>query len=173
MVRLAPGDEQLIRHVREEGVALAEHLRNASPARQDDAGSSPAAAGAAKPGRPATIPSGRPAQRPGQSHQNEVKQRAGEPASMQRAAAGGMPETARMPAGVGAGPTAARDAKVTPVAMVSDNNEAGALSPPSSPAQAAASGLPVTQVPSRLWPAAFSSSPDAPRPPLDVAGSAL
>jgi hypothetical protein len=160
VVRLAPADEQMIRFVRDEGVALVEQLRTASDGRSSPAAVSPAAvspaplaaspapAAAAKPKAASANPARRD-QKPNRAQTADTKQRPSDPPQAQATASGTEPP--RVLAGT---PAAAdtNDARTSPVVAASE------WAPSSTP----------TQVPSRLWPAAVSSVRDAPRPPLAV-----
>jgi hypothetical protein len=155
IVRLAPADEQMIQHIREQSVALAEKLRSASNAHGTAAAPAPAAspapttpsapAQAAKPAKAAAAsPAPRREQKPVHAGA-EAKQRAPEPYAAQAASALAAHPVSSTPA------NDAREERVTNVA-------------------AAPNELPYTptQVPSRLWLGASSSLPDAPRPPVGV-----
>jgi hypothetical protein len=157
VVRLAPADEQMIRYVRNESVALAEQLRTASDAR-NGAAIAPAAAAtpAPKPAKAATAASTRREQKANRAQPPELRQRPGEPLPIQSAMASPGPEPARAPAGSAPVASDARDARTPPAAAAP--SESGLSSTQ-------------TQVPSRLWPAAASSLRDAPRPPLGVGES--
>jgi hypothetical protein len=154
VVRLAPADEEMIRHVREESLALAEQLRNASDARNAAApvpvAATPAAAPTAKAAKPAAAAPTRREQKPGGAPTTELRPRTGEPAVTANAAVSPRLEPPRLPAGA---------------AAVSDTRDGRIGSVTAAPGE---SGSPQTQVPSRLWPAAASSVRDAPRPPLGV-----
>jgi hypothetical protein len=152
VVRLAPADEQMIKHVREESVALAEQLRSASEARAAGAVTAIAIPPAPKPGKPAAAA---PVRR---------EQKANRPPSDSR------PRPAETtPAQSGLAPAAPEPARVAVSAPVAtEAREARTIA-----AGAAIAGEPQavpTQVPSRLWPAAASSVRDAPRPPAAVGG---
>jgi hypothetical protein len=147
VVRLAPGDEQMIRYVREEGAALVEQLRSASDTRS---ASTPAAAPGSAPPKPAKAAASAPARREQKANVApaiEPKQRPTDPMPMQSLAVASDP--ARGPA-----PTPAAAERMPP-----PPSAAGETSWPSAQ----------TQVPLRLWPAAAAGSlRDAPRPPLGV-----
>jgi hypothetical protein len=151
VVRLAPADEQMIKHVRDESAALVEKLRTAT----DPRSTPPASATAASPGPSAIAASPKPVktvsgavprreQKPVRA-QAEAKQRTPEPLSTQA--------TSSLPSQrVGsAAANDARDERPTNVA-------AGPNEWPSTQ----------TQVPSRLWSGASTSLRDAPRPPVAV-----
>jgi hypothetical protein len=155
VVRLAPADEQMIKHVRDESAALVEKLRTAT----DPRSTAPASATAASPAPAATAASAKPAkavsgaaprreQKPVRAlaeAKPEAKQRAPEPLPTQA--------TISLPSQrVGsAAANDARDERPTNVA-------AGPNEWPSTQ----------TQVPSRLWSGASTSLRDAPRPPIAV-----
>jgi hypothetical protein len=146
VVRLAPADEQMIRHVRDESAALVEKLRTATGAQNAISAASlpaaspaPAATSAAKPGKTTASASLRREQKSPRV-QADAKPRAPE-ALPPQAASPPLPQR----------PSDARDERVTAVA-------AGPNDWPSTP----------TQVPSRLWSGAASSVRDAPRPPVGV-----
>ncbi|HEY7245711.1 MAG TPA: hypothetical protein VH678_17705 [Xanthobacteraceae bacterium] len=167
IVRLAPADEQMIQHVREESLALAEKLRTATHAHSMVAAVTPAAAPppagappAAKQVKAAWSPA--PRHEPKPAHvQTEAKQRAAETLSAQAASAVPPPRAASAvanePRAVANEPRPVandpRDERVT--------NVAAAPNEWPSPATA-------TQVPSRLWSGASTSLRDAPRPPIGV-----
>jgi hypothetical protein len=161
VVQLAPADEQMIRHVREESVALAEQLRSASDARNavpaTPAAATPAAT--AKPAKAAASAPARKEQKASRTPTGEAKQRTAEPLPVQSATAAPEWEPARVP------PPAWEAARVAPAA--GDARDGRITATAAAPADA---GLPATPtaVPSRLWPAAASSLRDAPRPPLGV-----
>jgi hypothetical protein len=160
VVQLAPADEQMIRHVREESVALVEQLRSASDAR-NAVPATPAAAppATAKPAKAAASAPARKEQKASRTPTAEAKQRAGEPLPVQSATAAAEWEPARVP------PPAWEAARVAPATGDARDGRITATA-----AAAADAGLPATPtaVPSRLWPAAASSLRDAPRPPLAV-----
>jgi hypothetical protein len=155
VVRLAPADEQMIKHVRDESAALVEKLRTAT----DPRSTAPASATAASPAPAATAASAKPAkavsgaaprreQKPVRAQAEakpEAKQRAPEPLPTQA--------TISLPSQRvgGAAANDARDERPTNVA-------AGPNEWPSTQ----------TQVPSRLWSGASTSLRDAPRPPIAV-----
>jgi hypothetical protein len=146
VVRLAPADEQMIRHVHDESAALVEKLRTATGAQSAVGAASPpaaspasAATSAAKPGKTAASASPRREQKPARV-QADAKPRAPE-ALPPQATSSLLPQR----------PNDTRDERVTAVA-------AGPNDWPSTP----------TQVPSRLWSGAASSVRDAPRPPMGV-----
>jgi hypothetical protein len=155
VVRLAPADEQMIKHVRDESAALVEKLRTAT----DPRSTAPASATAASPAPAATVASPKPAktvsgaaprreQKPVRSQAEarpEAKQRIPEPLPTQ--ATSSLPSQ-RMGS---AAANDARDERPTNVA-------AGPNEWPSTQ----------TQVPSRLWSGASTSLRDAPRPPVAV-----
>ncbi len=163
IVRLAPTDEQMIRHVREENAALVEKLRTATDAHSmgpgPGPGSAPAASGAAaasaptaRPVKAASSPPPRREQKParGQTEAKseakpEAKQRAPEPLAAQ--ASSSLPSQ-RV---ISAAGNDARDERVTSVAAAPNEW-------PNTP----------TLVPSRLWSGASTSLRDAPRPPVGV-----
>jgi hypothetical protein len=161
VVQLAPADEQMIRHVREESVALAEQLRSASDARNavpaTPAAATPAAT--AKPAKAAASAPARKEQKASRTPTGEAKQRTAESLPVQSATAAPEWEPARVP------PPAWEAARVAPAA--GDARDGRITATAAAPADA---GLPATPtaVPSRLWPAAASSLRDAPRPPLGV-----
>jgi hypothetical protein len=155
VVRLAPADEQMIKHVRDENAALVEKLRtatdphSAAPASATAASPAPAAAAAsAKPAKTVSGAAPRREQKPVRAQAEarpEAKQRAPEPLPTQ--ATGSMPSQR-----VGsAAANDARDERLTNIA-------AGPNEWPSTQ----------TQVPSRLWSGASTSLRDAPRPPAAV-----
>jgi hypothetical protein len=178
VVQLAPADAQMIRYVREEGVALVEQLRSASEAR--NAAPAVAAAPAANPVKAASPAPVRKEQKASRPSTVEAKQRIDSPPAHGAAGTSDWEparepplaweparvpppawEPARVPPPAWAPTTAA-----TPTAAVSgDVTRTTAAS--AAPAEA---GLPATPtaVPSRLWPAAASSLRNAPRPPLGV-----
>jgi hypothetical protein len=166
VVRLAPADEQMIRHVRDESLALVEQLRGASDARSQAAHVAPATAPAAKPAKPATTTAAnRHEQKATHAQAADVRQRPGEPAATQSAAGSPGLDPTRVRAILDAMPSEPHPA--TPGASGGEPN----VSSPnvsSLRAQMPSPQVPVVQVPSRLWPAAVSSSPDAPRPPIGV-----
>jgi hypothetical protein len=152
VVRLAPADEQMIKHVRDESAALVEKLRTAT----DPRSAAPASATAASPAPAAIAASAktvsaaapRREQKPARAQAEakpEGKQRAPEPLPTQA--------TSSLPSQrVGsAAANDARDERPTNVA-------AGPNEWPSTQ----------TQVPSRLWSGASTSLRDAPRPPVAV-----
>jgi len=156
VVHLAPADEQMIRHVRDENAALAEQLRNTADARSSTAGTVPATAPAPAAQKPAKSASNVPASTPARREQKttrttpvEAKQRPADPPPVAAAVA---------PYGTDHSPWA----NVRPAESKEIRVSAPAVAAPteSSPAPA--------QVPSRLWPAAASSVRDAPRPPIGV-----
>ena len=160
VVRLAPADEQMIKHVRDESAALVEKLRTATDAHS----AAPASATAASPAPAATVASPKPAktvsgaaprreQKPVRAQAEakpeakpEAKQHTPEPLPTQA--------TISLPSQRvgGAAANDARDERPTNVA-------AGPNEWPSTP---------TTQVPSRLWSGASTSLRDAPRPPVAV-----
>ena len=156
VVRLAPADEQMIKHVRDESAALVEKLRtatdprSAAPASATAASPAPAAiAASAKPAKTVSAAAPRREQKPVRAQAEakpEGKQRAPEPLPTQA--------TSSLPSQrVGsAAANDARDERPTNVA-------AGPNEWPSTP---------TTQVPSRLWSGASTSLRDAPRPPVAV-----
>ena len=162
VVQLAPADEQMIRHVHEESVALAEQLRGVSDARNavpaTPAAATPAAA--AKPAKAAASAPVRKEQKASRTGTSETKQPSGEPLPVHSATAAPEWEPARVP------PPAWEPARVPPAAA-GDAREGRITATAAASAEA---GLPATPtaVPSRLWPAAASSLRDAPRPPLSV-----
>lgn len=155
VVRLAPADEQMIKHVRDESAALVEKLRTAT----DPRSTPPASATAASPGPAAIAASPKPVktasgaaprreQKPVRAQAEakpEAKQRTPEPLPTQA--------TISLPSQRvgGAAANDARDERPTNVA-------AGPNEWPSTQ----------TQVPSRLWSGASTSLRDAPRPPVAV-----
>jgi hypothetical protein len=155
VVRLAPADEQMIKHVRDESAALVEKLRtatdprSAAPASATAASPAPAAiAASAKPAKTVSAAAPRREQKPVRAQAEakpEGKQRAPEPLPTQA--------TSSLPSQrVGsAAANDARDERPTNVA-------AGPNEWPSTQ----------TQVPSRLWSGASTSLRDAPRPPIAV-----
>src|SRR6516165_8733635 len=161
VVQLAPADAQMIRTVREESVALAEQLRSASDTRS----TAPAAAAtvAGTTAKPAKAAAGAPAhkeQNPARTA-TETKPRTAEPPPVHNATAAPEWEPARVP------PPAWELAPVPPAAAAGDARDGRFAATAAAPAE---TGLPATpaSVPSRLWPAAASSPPNAPRPPLGV-----
>jgi hypothetical protein len=166
VVRLAPADEEMIRHVREESLALAEQLRSASDAR-NAAAPLPAAAIPAAPATAApTAKTAKPAaaaapvrreQKPSGATTTELRPKPGEPTTIANAAVSPRSEPARLPAGAAAA-SDTRDGRIGSVTAAP--GESGSSLPQTQ--------APSTQVPSRLWPAAASSVRDAPRPPLGV-----
>jgi len=159
IVRLAPTDEQMIRHVREENAALVEKLRTATDAHSMGPGPGPGSAAAAsgapaaaattpRPVKAASSPAPRREQKPARVQSEaklEAKQRAPEPLAAQ--ASSPLPSQ-RV---ISAAGNDTRDERATSVA--SAPNEW-----PNTP----------TQVPSRLWSGASTSLRDAPRPPVGV-----
>jgi hypothetical protein len=155
VVRLAPADEQMIKHVRDESAALVEKLRTATdprstaPASATAASPAPAAiAASAKPAKTVSAAAPRREQKPVRAQAEakpEGKQRAPEPLPTQA--------TSSLPSQrVGsAAANDTRDERPTNVA-------AGPNEWPSTQ----------TQVPSRLWSGASTSLRDAPRPPVAV-----
>ena len=155
VVRLAPADEQMIKHVRDESAALVEKLRtatdprSAAPASATAASPAPAAiAASAKPAKTVSAAAPRREQKPVRAQAEakpQGKQRAPEPLPTQA--------TSSLPSQrVGsAAANDARDERPTNVA-------AGPNEWPSTQ----------TQVPSRLWSGASTSLRDAPRPPVAV-----
>ena len=155
VVRLAPADEQMIKHVRDESAALVEKLRTAAGPRS----TAPASATAASPAPAATAASAKPAktvsgtaprreQKPVRAQAEakpEAKQHTPEPLPTQATIS--LPSQ-RMGS---AAANDARDERPTNVA-------AGPNEWPSTQ----------TQVPSRLWSGASTSLRDAPRPPVAV-----
>jgi hypothetical protein len=152
VVRLAPADEQMIRYVRDESVALVEQLRGASDARSGAAIAPAAAAPTPKPAKAASGAPPRREQKANHAQTTDGRQRPGEPPPIQSAMASPGSEPARVPAGAAA-TSEARDGRTTLAAA-----------PASEPGLSSTQ----TQVPSRLWPSAASSFRDAPRPPLGV-----
>ena len=155
VVRLAPADEQMIKHVRDESAALVEKLRtatdprSAAPASATAASPAPAAiAASAKPAKTVSAAAPRREQKPVRAQAEakpEAKQRAPEPIPTQAT-------SSLTPQRVGsAAANDARDERPTNVA-------AGPNEWPSTQ----------TQVPSRLWSGASTSLRDAPRPPVAV-----
>jgi hypothetical protein len=152
IVRLAPADEQMIRHVRDESVALVEKLRTAADAQSTvgaasgpTASPAPAAAGSIKPAKVAAGAPPRRDQKPTRV-QAEARQHTPEPAAAP--AAGSL--TTQRPASLSSN-NDVRDGRVTAVAAAPND-----WTP--TPAQ----------VPSRLWSGSASSVRDAPRPPVGV-----
>jgi hypothetical protein len=155
VVRLAPADEQMIKHVRDESAALVEKLRtatdahSAAPASATAASSGPAAtAASAKPAKTVSGAAPRREQKPVRAlaeTKPEAKQRAPEPLPAQA--------TISLPSQRvgGAAANDTRDERPTNVAA----------SPNEWPSTQ-------TQVPSRLWSGASTSLRDAPRPPVAV-----
>jgi hypothetical protein len=165
VVQLAPADAQMIRYVREEGVALVEQLRSASEAHNAAPTTAAPAANPVKAASPVPVRKEQKASRP---PTGEAKQRIDAPHSAARTSdwepAREPPpawEPARVPPPAWA-PTAAATPTSAAPGDVARTTAAAAI-----PAEA---GLPAapTAVPSRLWPAAASSLRDAPRPPLAV-----
>jgi hypothetical protein len=157
VVHLAPADEQMIRHVRDENAALAEQLRNTADARSNTAGTAPATAPAPAAQKPAKSASNAPASTPARREQKttrattvEAKQHPADPPPVAAAVA---PYGTDHSPWANARPVESKEIRVSaPSAAVPTES--------SSPAPA--------QVPSRLWPAAVSSVRDAPRPPIGV-----
>ena len=159
VVHLAPADEQMIRHVRDESAALAEQLRNTADVRTSTAGTVPATAPAPAPAaqNPAKSASNAPANQPARREQKttrtttvEAKPRPADPPPVAAAVA---PYGTDHSPWANARPVESKEIRVSaPSAAVPTES--------SSPAPA--------QVPSRLWPAAASSVRDAPRPPIGV-----
>jgi hypothetical protein len=151
IVQLAPADEQIIRHVRDESAALVEKLRTVTDAQTaasvsgSAASSSPAAAPAPKPAKAAAASAAPRREQKPVRPQMEAKSRTPEPLPVQAAA-----PLASQRAGTPAA-SDPRDGRVTNVA-------AGPNEWSSTP----------TQVPSRLWSGASTSLRDAPRPPVGV-----
>jgi hypothetical protein len=166
VVRLAPADEQMIRYVRDESLAMVEQLRGASDARSQVAHVPPAAAPAAKPAKPATTTAAnRREQKASHAQAADLRQRPGEPAMAQSAAPSPGLDPARVRAILDARATEPRDGGANPSVTATSGSEPDVLSLRS---QIPSPQVRVVQVPSRLWPAAVSSSPDAPRPPIGV-----
>ena len=161
VVQLAPADAQMIRTVREESVALAEQLRSASDTRS----TAPAAAAtlAGTTAKPAKAAASVPAHKEQKAARmaSESKQRPAEPPPVHSETAAPEWEPARVP------PPAWELAPVPPAAAAGDARDGRLAATAAAPAE---TGLPATpaSVPSRLWPAAASSPPNAPRPPLGV-----
>ena len=160
VVQLAPADAQMIRTVREESVALAEQLRSASDTRS----AAPAAAATAgTTAKPAKAAAGVPVHKEQKAARTatETKPRTAEPPPVHNATAAPEWEPARVP------PPAWELAPVPPAAAAGDARDGRLAATAAAPAE---TGLPATpaSVPSRLWPAAASSPPNAPRPPLGV-----
>jgi hypothetical protein len=165
VVHLAPADEQMIRHVRDENAALAEQLRNSSDTRSAAAGAIPVAPASApaiqqKPAKAASNTPARREQKPTRTAAAEAKpqraaesQRTAEPAPAQTASAA----TVTTPYGTDRAPGAN--------ARALESSDVRVTAAPAVPTES--SQVPA-QVPSRLWPAAVSSVRDAPRPPLGV-----
>jgi hypothetical protein len=176
VVRLAPADEEMIRHVREESVALAEQLRSAADSRNNAAPAAPAAATpaakatreAAKPITVAPVPTTRREQKPNRLT-SESRQRPAEPPVTQYLAPLPRPEPMRpLPSASTSAPTSApAEVKDPRMSSLAASSVEGAT--PAVPAQVPAQ-VP-TQVPSRLFSDAASSERDAPRPPLAVGPS--
>jgi hypothetical protein len=161
VVQLSPADAQMIRTVREESVALAEQLRSASDTRAPAAPATVAATTA----KPAKAAAGVPAHKEQKTARvaAESKQRTAEP-PVHSATAAPEWEPARVP------PPAWEFAPVPPAAAATDARDTGDRRIAATAAATAETTLPATpaSVPSRLWPAAASSPPNAPRPPLGV-----
>ena len=156
VVHLAPADEQMIRHVRDENAALVEQLRNTADARSSTAGTVPATAPAPAAQKPAKSASNVPASTPARREQKttrttpvEAKQRPADPPPVAAAVA---PYGTDHSPWANARPAESKEIRVSAPAVAAPTE--------SSPAPA--------QVPSRLWPAAASSVRDAPRPPIGV-----
>jgi len=158
VVHLAPADEQMIRHVRDESAALAEQLRNTADVRSSTAGTVPATAPAPAPAaqNPAKSASNAPANQPARREQKttrtttvEAKPRPADPPPVAAAVA---PYGTDHSPWANARPAESKEIRVSAPAVAAPTE--------SSPAPA--------QVPSRLWPAAASSVRDAPRPPIGV-----
>ena len=155
VVQLAPADEQMIRHARDESAALAEQLRNSADVHSIPGGTSPATApssapAAQKPAKSASTTSVRREQKATRSPPAEAKAHAVEP-----------PPVAAATAPYGSDRTPAA------IARAAEPKDVRVSAPPlAAPVEAAAPAP--AQVPSRLWPAAASSVRDAPRPPLGV-----
>ena len=158
VVHLAPADEQMIRHVRDESAALAEQLRNTADVRSSTAGTVPATAPAPAPAaqKPAKSASNAPANQPARREQKttrtttvEAKPRPADPPPVAAAVA---PYGTDHSPWANARPAESKEIRVSAPAVAAPTE--------SSPAPA--------QVPSRLWPAAASSVRDAPRPPIGV-----
>ena len=159
VVQLAPADAQMIRTVREESVALAEQLRSASDTRS----TAPAATLAGTTAKPAKAAASVPAHKEQKAARmaSESKQRPAEPPPVHSETAAPEWEPARVP------PPAWELAPVPPAAAAGDARDGRLAATAAAPAE---TGLPATpaSVPSRLWPAAASSPPNVPRPPLGV-----
>jgi hypothetical protein len=153
VVHLAPADEQMIRHVRDEGAALVQELRSVSDAR-NAAGSAVPAAAAQRPPKAATAPARRE-QKPSRAQTAET--RASPPAV--NVAAPPAQEVLRAPA-----PASQDPARVPAPGWARDDARAAMAAAPAAPAATASP----TQVPSRLWPTVASSVRDAPRPPVGI-----
>jgi hypothetical protein len=163
VVQLSPADAQMIRTVREESVALAEQLRSASDARSAvPAAAATVAATTAKPAKAAGVPAHK--EQKAARTATETRQRTIEPPPVHSATAAPEWEPARVP------PPAWEFAPVAPAAAASDARDTGDRRIAATAAATAETALPATpaSVPSRLWPAAASSPPNAPRPPLSV-----
>jgi hypothetical protein len=164
VVQLSPADAQMIRTVREESVALAEQLRSASDARS----AAPAAAATVSgtTAKPAKAAAGVPAHKEQKATHaaTETRQRTAEAPPVHSATAAPEWEPARVP------PPAWEFAPVAPAAAATDARDTGDRRIAATVAAPAETTLPATpaSVPSRLWPAAASSPPNAPRPPLGV-----
>ena len=173
VVQLAPADAQMIRYVREEGVALVEQLRSASDAHNaapaaaavPAAAASAPAATAVKPVKAASAAPARKEQKASHPSTGEAKQHIDTPPAHTAAVASEW-EPAREQ------PPAWEPARVPPPAWAPSPGATPASPAPADVPRAAAAeaSLPATPtaVPSRLWPAAASSLRDAPRPPLGV-----
>jgi hypothetical protein len=166
IVHLAPADEQMIRHVRDENAALAEQLRNSSDARSAAADTTPAAPASApavqqKPAKAASNAPARREQKTTRTAAAEAKQQRS--AELQRAAE--PQRTAESaPAQTATAPYSTDHAPAANVRAV-ESGDVRVIAAPPAPTES--SPVPA-QVPSRLWPAAVSSVRDAPRPPLGV-----
>ena len=161
VVQLSPADAQMIRTVREESVALAEQLRSASDTRS----TAPAVAAtvASTTAKPAKAAAGVPAHKEQKAARTatETRQRTAEAPPVRSALAAPEWEPARVP------PPAWEFAPVAPAAAGADARGTEERRIAAAPAETALPATPAS-VPSRLWPAAASSPPNAPRPPLGV-----
>jgi hypothetical protein len=161
VVRLAPADEQMIRHVRDESAVLAEQLRSNTAAAVP--ANSPAIAPAAqKPAKSAATTSARREQKTTRTAPVEAKQRPVDPPAVVAAAAASAPT----PYGTDRAPAAAPYGSDAPTTRAAEPKDVRVSAPPAAPTESSPPAP--AQVPSRLWPAAVSSVRDAPRPPLGV-----
>jgi hypothetical protein len=184
VVQLAPADAQMIRYVREEGVALVEQLRSASEAH--NAAPAAATAPAVKPVKAASPAPARKEQKASRPPTVEAKQRVDSPLAHSAAGTSDWEparepspaweparvppparEPERVPPPAWAPTAAAAPTTAAAPASAASGDVTRTTAAAAAPAEASLPATP-TAVPSRLWPAAASSLRDAPRPPLGV-----